>query len=230
MADHTGRSDYKETIIVLVGGDKEQFTVHKDLICSNSPFFKAACSGAWTEGRDKTVQLPDHKPLAFKVYLEWSYSSTKDLATLCRTLLGPSLSKDEKTGPSDKLKSQACRSLCQLWVLSDYLGDGACKNEVINNLIVEIEENKIFITPTTIHEIVAGTQVESGLYRWLVDTFIAYITGETLQRYHGKLPQEFIFQVLKRFATNRGAPEKSERPKPAEARQYYDSVGSKGDD
>jgi len=64
------RTNYSETITVLVGETEESAVVHKDVICRKSDFFVAACSRRWAEGREKTVRLPLVTPEVFNQYLD----------------------------------------------------------------------------------------------------------------------------------------------------------------
>jgi hypothetical protein len=65
-------------ITILVGEDTEEeqrFTVHKDMICAKSKFFRAACSERWPTGREIIVRLPAGTPEDFQIYVEWVYTS-----------------------------------------------------------------------------------------------------------------------------------------------------------
>lgn len=55
--------DYDSLITVLVGAGEERFTVHKDVICVKSKFFRAACSDRWQEGQEKVVRLPEARSI-----------------------------------------------------------------------------------------------------------------------------------------------------------------------
>jgi len=64
-------------IIVGSGKDKTEFFIPKDLICSHSGFFKAACNPQWECGRTNTITLEEDDPKIFGIFLTWI--STKDL-------------------------------------------------------------------------------------------------------------------------------------------------------
>lgn len=65
----------RPTIVVRVGRgyDARDFSVHKDLLAHNSPFFKTAVSERWQEGCNNLTELPEDEPKVFKVYLCWLY-------------------------------------------------------------------------------------------------------------------------------------------------------------
>nr|OQO18170.1 hypothetical protein B0A51_14102 [Rachicladosporium sp. CCFEE 5018] len=73
---------------VLVGSDATPTTtptgpkgavsylVHKELLCSASPFFAAALNSTFAEGLDQTVRLPEEKPEVFEWFLQWLYTGS----------------------------------------------------------------------------------------------------------------------------------------------------------
>ncbi|RDI85214.1 hypothetical protein Vi05172_g4797 [Venturia inaequalis] len=66
-------SNIGSTIVTIEAGqDKQQFTVHKDLIVACSPYFKAAFEGAFREAKEKSIQIDD-EPETFQFFLDWLY-------------------------------------------------------------------------------------------------------------------------------------------------------------
>lgn len=66
---------------VIVGDDKTSkppvsYLVHKELLVSASPFFAAALNGAFAEGLDQAVRLPEEKPETFEWFLQWLYTGS----------------------------------------------------------------------------------------------------------------------------------------------------------
>ena len=59
---------------MLVGHDKDEFTIHEDNITSSSEFFKKAMSGDWKEKEARQVELPDTTSRAFEIYVKWLYT------------------------------------------------------------------------------------------------------------------------------------------------------------
>jgi hypothetical protein len=61
------------SIRVLVGAEEsgmKEFTVHEDLICPRSQFFRKAMSGPWKESEERKVDLPEDEPGVFALYLK----------------------------------------------------------------------------------------------------------------------------------------------------------------
>lgn len=52
----------------VVGTEKKEYNVHEQILCANSPFFKAAFEEEWAEGRERTIPLPEDDPEVFELY------------------------------------------------------------------------------------------------------------------------------------------------------------------
>ena len=62
-----------DVVAVLVGPDKTKFSLHKNLICACSPFFKRAFEGDFAEAKSQQMELPEEMPDLFKFLSEWLY-------------------------------------------------------------------------------------------------------------------------------------------------------------
>ena len=125
------RSEFQDTITIVVGHEAERrFTVHQDLVCHRSPFFKGACTRGWMEAEEKIVRLPDHRPVIFKLYLECAYSHTKDLEIHVRR----AAQQRASVIGSEELRMIENSMLRSLWFLADYLGDTDCMNRAMDTL------------------------------------------------------------------------------------------------
>lgn len=58
---------------VLVGNEKFEFKLHRALICTASPFFKAACRPEFSEGQSGVIILPKMDAAAFTAVVTWIY-------------------------------------------------------------------------------------------------------------------------------------------------------------
>lgn len=56
-----------------VGPDKKEFSVQKDLICHESPYFKKAFTGSFLEADTGTVELEDVPAPLFSIFVIWLY-------------------------------------------------------------------------------------------------------------------------------------------------------------
>ncbi|KAL9096754.1 MAG: hypothetical protein Q9165_001242 [Trypethelium subeluteriae] len=59
-------------ITLVVGKDQRMFAAHEDVL-SHSPFFAAACKGAFFEANAKRIALPDEQPEILSAVLEYLY-------------------------------------------------------------------------------------------------------------------------------------------------------------
>ncbi|KAF4497647.1 hypothetical protein FAGAP_6179 [Fusarium agapanthi] len=55
---------------------KDQYRVHKAIICPRSHFFEAACNGEFKEAQTSTIDLPDDDPIAVRMMIEYLYHDT----------------------------------------------------------------------------------------------------------------------------------------------------------
>lgn len=60
---------YNEVFDVVVGAERQRFTLYKTLAIRESGFLKAATSPSWNDGR--AVDLTDEEPQNFAVFLRW---------------------------------------------------------------------------------------------------------------------------------------------------------------
>ncbi|GAB7357272.1 hypothetical protein MBLNU459_g8243t2 [Dothideomycetes sp. NU459] len=72
-----------ESIATVIVGSSEQkhqaeatFKIHKKLLTRASPFFAVALDGAFAEGLDQAVTLPEEKPEIFEWFVWWLYTGS----------------------------------------------------------------------------------------------------------------------------------------------------------
>ena len=58
---------------IYIGSKRKKWTVHKDLICSKSPFFEKAFSGSFREGINSSIYLNEDHPCGFELLVHWLY-------------------------------------------------------------------------------------------------------------------------------------------------------------
>jgi hypothetical protein len=66
-----------EVVTITVGPEDDSsrtFSVHKNLICKHSSFFRKAFTNSCKEGNDGHINLPDDCPESFELLYEWLYS------------------------------------------------------------------------------------------------------------------------------------------------------------
>ncbi|KAF4946278.1 hypothetical protein FGADI_11304 [Fusarium gaditjirri] len=70
LVDLLKTGDYSDLVISC---GKDQYRVHKAIICPRSHFFKAACDGKFKEAQTGTIDLPDDDPIAVRMMIEYLY-------------------------------------------------------------------------------------------------------------------------------------------------------------
>ncbi|KAI4727085.1 hypothetical protein E4T49_05135 [Aureobasidium sp. EXF-10728] len=65
---------YKETVILVVGAAKEHYTLHKELLCFYSDFFRAAFNGSFKEATERKIELPETEAEVFEAFQAWLYT------------------------------------------------------------------------------------------------------------------------------------------------------------
>ena len=203
-------------------GKKQTFNIHKDLICERSPFFKAACSKDWLEASEKVVKLSEQCSRAFKIYIEWAYSQTSDIAGLAQTLLRENVGKSDNADiRRSGWQGKSCY-LCRVWYFADYLGDRHCQNRVAGTLIKEQRATKSSLDGGTVREIWEKTAPGSKLHKWALDTVLPILTVTGLERQRGILPAEFLFLALRGLLEEPGKVDREKLPKELDACKYHE--------
>ncbi|KAL2050153.1 hypothetical protein ABVK25_009514 [Lepraria finkii] len=68
------RSRYLETVHIIVDPEKQDFSVHKSLLCQRSKFFHAAFNGCFAETSKCTIELLEEDSAIFDIVLiTWLY-------------------------------------------------------------------------------------------------------------------------------------------------------------
>ncbi|KAK1057328.1 hypothetical protein LTR74_014236 [Friedmanniomyces endolithicus] len=192
------RSDYNATITVLVGLKEVRFTVHQDLLCSNSDFFKKACSGDWTEAPERVVRLAHTNVAFFQIYVEQLYRASTDPGIYEQMRYALRLVHGPHSGSvnADEVVSHMCR----LWALGDFLQDAWFQSTVID----ELDENPAIEPPSgsTIEWVANNTTTNSPLAKWLLEALVPHLgssafTRALLDELTGKLPADFLMSLLK---------------------------------
>lgn len=189
-------------------GEEEQqsFIVHKDYICSKSPFFVAATSNAWEKGKSRTVNVPEIEPRTFELYVHWIYNSAIDID------LVEAPTNDPCKNEGHKLAGLGCQwrgkivLLLRLYVAADFLSDSKLKDEVISRYLTLRGKKELCFGTDTLHYVWDNTKSDSPLRRCIVDSFAVGQNGEIYQRWlkHLQCIPEFLSDLCARLLQMRG--------------------------
>lgn len=188
--------NFVEHVDVVVGQDKQLFTVHKEEICSRSEFFRAACSAKWsksTETEKGPIELPEEDPFVFDMHLHVVYKDRVDVGSLLEPIPG-----EEDIPEEDWVDSR----LVKTYLLADRLCDCQSANLIIDDLIELYAENDACPYPQVTSIVANNTTQDSPLRQAFID-FLAYESGQSLIKKtcaEESIPREFICDVLIRKA------------------------------
>ncbi|THZ08703.1 hypothetical protein D6C91_10074 [Aureobasidium pullulans] len=121
---------YKETVKILVGPEKEAYSVHKELLCFYSDFFRAAFNGSFKEAIESQIELPDAEISIFEAFQTWLYA---------RTLLN---AEDPMDKP-DRPFYHSHPILAKLWIFGDKYQIPLLQNNVIDTMHEKVEKDKL---------------------------------------------------------------------------------------
>ncbi|KAL8917909.1 MAG: hypothetical protein Q9172_005640 [Xanthocarpia lactea] len=184
-----------EVVTILVGPEEEPFHVSKELLSSNSPFFKAAFEGSFKEAAEKTIRLPEDDPNVFPDYLLWLYTGNL---------------RSSEADTAIQLDGH-----CHLYVLAEKYGSEVLQNLVIDKILGHApspgelpdekkdgddnKEGEPFVEPTTLHYVYGCTLPDSVLRTILVDILAWQVDFDSSPELVNA-PQECLFDVVKTCA------------------------------
>jgi hypothetical protein len=183
--------DYDNVIVVLVGPKEHRFIAHKDVICADSKFFKAACSDRWREGQEKIVRLPEARSKRiFQKYMDWSYTHELELDTVM---------SDDDTVMSDEIRNKTVDQLVELYLLGDILDDVRLRNKVLQTMNSFVCEQSLVLGPEMCHLIWEHTSLNSPLRKWTFDATVSLLSPHVFELYGMEWPAEIILHVAVTF-------------------------------
>ncbi|KAH0009655.1 hypothetical protein KCU78_g10623, partial [Aureobasidium melanogenum] len=65
---------FQDTVNLIVGKNKKAYTLHKDLLCFYSNYFRAAFNGSFKEAAERKLELPDVEKHVFEAVQLWLYT------------------------------------------------------------------------------------------------------------------------------------------------------------
>jgi hypothetical protein len=193
LTSASGDYDYDDTIAVLVGKGAKRFTVHKDIICAKSKFFRAACSSRWQEGQEKVIRLPEARSVqAFQTYMDWTHTNE-----LIINKAAPATNKDIVNA-----------ELIDLYLLGDVLDDVKLRNKTLRLLATEIKESSAFPSPYRCNIVWDNTPSNSSIRKCLADYLATKACPASFRKHGAKFPADLVLQALGTFIDRRDGKEK----------------------
>jgi hypothetical protein len=175
------------SIEVIVGAVKHvTFSVHENIICAASHFFKKAMSGDWSESRNRSVRLEHDEPEVFQIYMHWLYRDT----------LPVRIDSVGVAGNAEYLQ------LAKAYVLGDLLQDGNFKDVVLDAIIEKTtskasDGHRWYPVGPVIRHIYDNTLESSEARGLLVDLYTHHACGHWLYKWAcpEDLPKQFLHDL-----------------------------------
>jgi hypothetical protein len=176
-----------------VGPQEKRFTIHQDVICDKSKFFKAACSKRWIEGHEKLVRLPEVKPEVFQHYFNWIYSGVVHATRI--------------TPESDTVDGVAEHELfLNLYIHGDTLEDVQLRNLTTQRFCTSLRSGGRLPNYNTCAKTWAATPPGSLFRKQIIDVIIARycrddfaVFAENLAGKTSEFLQEFAIAALRKL-------------------------------
>jgi hypothetical protein len=127
------------SVVVGVGPEREQFTIHKDLLCWVSPFFNNAFNGQSAEASSSTMHLKVEKPSHFKIFVEWLYHGKLDVE------------------PGEESELSNLYTLVDLYIFSDAIHCNGFKNSIMDQIQDVMSRSRKFLSGRGVRKIFNNT-------------------------------------------------------------------------
>ncbi|KAE9991893.1 hypothetical protein EG327_010680 [Venturia inaequalis] len=167
---------------ILIGPEKTPYVVHRDLICSQSPFFTAALRGSFLESSTQSLELPDIDTKCFDHVILWLYQSR----------LEP-LSYFFKDGKATYF------TLLDLYATADQLDIEGLRNGVVD-LVAELAEVTNSVpTPTDTWILYDGVRDSAKLRELVLDLFAFKKTDNLIATHPDEWHPSFLRDLVCRL-------------------------------
>lgn len=164
--DFTGTFD----VLIGTGPGQKRFTVHHSIITKRSPFFRAARSQRWVKDPSKPVELPEHDPEVFSLYLACVYRNRIDAPSAANQII----KIDEATQEVVEVYFEA---LIKLYVLADQLEDTTTAELAMDSIISISVARKAFPDAQAIDLAYAAPIDDYILSRLIRELYLRYQKG-----------------------------------------------------
>ncbi|QSZ36393.1 hypothetical protein DSL72_006269 [Monilinia vaccinii-corymbosi] len=127
--------DYNRVVTVLVGSKKQKFTAIAGALATEAEFFKPLCDNRWDCGRAGVIELEDHQPESFGIFITWIYTRDHHLA---EGLVEIHPDVHSYTGLRVRTWSHKRRwvQLLHCYLLADYIGAPRFANHMMDALVL----------------------------------------------------------------------------------------------
>ncbi|KAL9586211.1 MAG: hypothetical protein Q9203_003942 [Teloschistes exilis] len=194
------------TIKVGIEPHQHEFTIHTDLLCYYSPFFKKAINSGFAEGKTGVINLPDDEFEVFEIFQNWLYRDNLELT---------------------QVEASKMTLLLGLWVFGDKLQVPGFQNAAIEALRDRTVGSPRICRLKDILFAFGNTSPASPLRQFIVDLYVWEGTiGESIEKFLREgYPHDFIVSVVQGYTKQFHRPSakavKNNRPYAQSAEKYY---------
>lgn len=168
--------------------DRQNFTVHENLLRRSSDFFGAALKEVWLEARERLICLPTERPAPFHIYVQWLYSA----CLFSKHTLS-------STTSSCDAHRQEWETLVWCYQLASYIQDVSFKDTIMDAMMqwaVDVPQKTRDTVIKSAAEIYDNTEEGSPLRRFLIDLSVWKVsTGAWTTEDASKVPHDFLLAV-----------------------------------
>ena len=175
--------------MVGTGNKISKFNIHKDVLCSASPFFAAACKPEWMSADDREIKLPDDDPETIQAMVYWIYY---DRICILESI-------DERRFDYGTTTEAAMMTrwglVAKLYVCGDKYQMPSLQNDAVDAMIDHAEDTGEFRCPAIIPWVYENTPSEARI-RGLLVLFVkcGYTCSEmTISKQY--LCSEFLYDL-----------------------------------
>ncbi|KEQ78320.1 hypothetical protein M438DRAFT_308161 [Aureobasidium pullulans EXF-150] len=154
---------FQGMVTLVVGKCENVHTVHKDLLCFYSDYFRAAFNGSFKEATEQKIKLPNVEPEVFETFQVWLYTRRFHLP--------------EENG-------EAYSMLAELWIFGDQHQMPLLQNETMDEMLFRFNRD-VFFTTHAVKLAYENTMAGSHLRKAVIE-----IVGYTMDL--GKSPQNAL--------------------------------------
>ncbi|KAG9526777.1 hypothetical protein KCV07_g270, partial [Aureobasidium melanogenum] len=138
---------FQSLVTLIVGKEKKAYTLHKDLLCFYSDYFRAAFNGSFKEAAERKLELPDVDKDVFEQFQLWLYTRNlpNPTGTVCSYWL-----------------------LVKMWIFGDRLQISLLQNQIMDSIFAMCLKSNIF-NPAVVPTVYAQTTTGSSLRKAVIE-------------------------------------------------------------
>ena len=162
------------TVTLFVGTSQKPFYVHVDLLCDVSSFFKAAFTGDFKEGSDKTMQLPEDDENTFSLFIDWLYHQRYEMSPQPDDDSEDSDDEDDDASPVVREGDRYLPTF-KLFVLAEKYDVPALKWLLTETLLADGDTSPYGPSDASVIYLYGHTAQSAGIRRWIADWHAWYM-------------------------------------------------------